>query len=270
MLRIDQVNFSCIAAYPVDTRGQKWVTDVQLSLRIHGRGNWRTILFQQPKFELIPKSFSSWRQLSPNWEGTLLNFSSTSEWSEALQTFGWTVKSPRTQLDILEDILIFIFYIHYLYSFFTFFRYKVEVSGKSLPILTNGDKGRFGVIVFENYTKYIQMDKWNKELLDKYCREYDVGIVGFMPSRDETYVGAHLKNTSLFIDTNVKLKVNRSLCGSTFSTAPILRESSVMREEWDLWEGKKLIGLNWGFGESGIVLVIWFWYFFQSGTDWHL
>jgi heparan sulfate N-deacetylase/N-sulfotransferase NDST2 len=86
-------------------------------------------------------------------------------------------------------------------------RYKVEVSGKSLPILTHGDKGRFGVIAFENYTKYLYMDKWNKELLDKYCREYNVGIVGFMPSRDETYVGAHLKNSSLFIDTNVKLKV---------------------------------------------------------------
>ncbi|CAG7786790.1 unnamed protein product [Allacma fusca] len=85
-------------------------------------------------------------------------------------------------------------------------KYKVEVSGRSLPIMTNGDKGRFGVIVFENYTKYLYMDKWNKELLDKYCREFNVGVMGFMPSRDESYVGAQLKNTSLYIDTNVKLK----------------------------------------------------------------
>lgn len=81
------------------------------------------------------------------------------------------------------------------------------MSGKSLPIMTNGEKGRFGAIVFENYTKYLYMDKWNKELLDKYCREYNVGIAGFMPSRDETFVGAQLRNTSLFIDTNVKVKV---------------------------------------------------------------
>lgn len=83
----------------------------------------------------------------------------------------------------------------------------MEVSGRSLPIMTNGDKGRFGTIVFENYTKYLYMDKWNKELLDKYCREYNVGILGFMPSRDETFVGAQIKNASLYIDTNVKVKV---------------------------------------------------------------
>ncbi|CAL8113862.1 unnamed protein product [Orchesella dallaii] len=85
-------------------------------------------------------------------------------------------------------------------------KYKVEVSGRALPIMTNGDKGRFSTIVFENYTKYLHMDKWNKELIDKYSREYNVGILGFMPSRDETFVGAQLKNTSLYIDTNVKLK----------------------------------------------------------------
>lgn len=75
--------------------------------------------------------------------------------------------------------------------------------------MTNGDKGRFSTIVFENYTKYLQMDKWNKEILDKYCREYNVGILGFMPSRDETFVGAQVKNASLYIDTNVKVKVSK-------------------------------------------------------------
>lgn len=65
------------------------------------------------------------------------------------------------------------------------------------------------------------MDKWNKELLDKYCREYGVGIVGFMQSRDETYVGAHLKNTSLFIDTNVKLKVVETCLKNNFITISV-------------------------------------------------
>lgn len=90
------------------------------------------------------------------------------------------------------------------------------MAGK-LPILTNGEKGRFGAIVFENYTKYLYMDKWNKELLDKYCREFDVGIAGFMPSRDETFVGAQLhKNTPLFIDTNVKVKVSTNAFHLTY------------------------------------------------------
>jgi len=90
-------------------------------------------------------------------------------------------------------------------------RYKVEVSGKSLPVLTNLDKGKYGVIVFENLNKYLQMDKWNRELLDKYCREYSVGIVGFNPPSEETLVGAQLRGFPLFIHTNLKLKVS-SLC----------------------------------------------------------
>ncbi|XP_074040411.1 N-deacetylase and N-sulfotransferase sfl [Leptinotarsa decemlineata] len=85
-------------------------------------------------------------------------------------------------------------------------KYKIEVSGKSVPVLTNLDKGRYGVIVFENFTKYLQMDNWNRELLDKYCREYSVGIIGFIAPEEETYVGTQLKGFPLFIHTNLKLK----------------------------------------------------------------
>ncbi|PSN31955.1 Bifunctional heparan sulfate N-deacetylase/N-sulfotransferase, partial [Blattella germanica] len=85
-------------------------------------------------------------------------------------------------------------------------KYKVEVSGKSLPVLTNLDKGKYGVIVFENLNKYLQMDKWNRELLDKYCREYSVGIVGFNPPSEETLIGAQLRGFPLFIHTNLRLK----------------------------------------------------------------
>lgn len=89
-------------------------------------------------------------------------------------------------------------------------RYKVEVAGKSLPVLTNLDKGRYGVLIFENLNKYLQMDKWNRELLDKYCREYSVGIVGFAPPGEESLVGAQLKGFPLFIHTNLRLKVSRA------------------------------------------------------------
>lgn len=71
----------------------------------------------------------------------------------------------------------------------------MEIAGKSLPLLTNLDKGKFAVIVFENFEKYLHMNKWNRELLDKYCREYNVGIIGFMKAQEETYVGAQLKGT---------------------------------------------------------------------------
>lgn len=87
-----------------------------------------------------------------------------------------------------------------------FFRYKIEVAGKSLPVLTNLDKGRYGVVVFENIDKYLHMDKWNRELLDKYCREYSVGIVAFVNSNEDTMVAAQLKNFPLYIHTNLRLK----------------------------------------------------------------
>lgn len=83
----------------------------------------------------------------------------------------------------------------------------MEVAGKSLPVLTNLDKGRYGVIVFENFNKYLQMDNWNRELLDKYCREYLVGIIGFINPGEETLVGAQLKGFPLFMHTNLRLKV---------------------------------------------------------------
>ncbi|XP_046391931.1 bifunctional heparan sulfate N-deacetylase/N-sulfotransferase isoform X2 [Ischnura elegans] len=85
-------------------------------------------------------------------------------------------------------------------------KYKVEVSGKSLPVLTNLDKGRYGVVVFENVGKYLKMDKWNRELLDKYCREYSVGLIGFNPPSEETLVGAQLRGFPLFLHTNLRLR----------------------------------------------------------------
>lgn len=111
-------------------------------------------------------------------------------------------------------------------------KYKVEVAGKSLPVLTNLDKGRYGVLVFENLNKYLQMDKWNRELLDKYCREYSVGIVGFAPPGEESLVGAQLKGFPLFIHTNLRLKDAQLNAAS-----PILRLTRAGETAWGALPG---------------------------------
>jgi len=64
------------------------------------------------------------------------------------------------------------------------YRHRVQVTsaggdGKTLPSLTRGDRGRFAVIVFERLETYLSLDKWNRQLLDKYCRDFNVGIVAF-------------------------------------------------------------------------------------------
>jgi len=67
------------------------------------------------------------------------------------------------------------------------FQYKVVSDSRTLPTLTHMNKGRFGVIIFETMNIYLTLDQWSRQLIDKYCREYGVGMIFFMkgPSEDE-------------------------------------------------------------------------------------
>lgn len=70
---------------------------------------------------------------------------------------------------------------------FSRFKYRIEiVSGKG-DMFTFIDKGRgrFVFIIYENIFKYVNLDVWNRELLDKYCVVYGVGIIGFFKVRRE-------------------------------------------------------------------------------------
>lgn len=81
------------------------------------------------------------------------------------------------------------------------FKYKAQISGKSLPLLTNSDRGKYSVVIFENYNRYLHMNNWNRELLDKYCREFDVGIIGFLrPSKDHR-ISKKLHSPSMYAQT---------------------------------------------------------------------
>ncbi|KAK3889373.1 hypothetical protein Pcinc_006625 [Petrolisthes cinctipes] len=84
--------------------------------------------------------------------------------------------------------------------------YKTEVLGRSLPGLTNLSRGKYGAVIFENFDRYLQLDPWNRELLDKYLKDYSVGMVGFMPVREDTRVGTKMKGLPLYIHTNMALK----------------------------------------------------------------
>lgn len=52
--------------------------------------------------------------------------------------------------------------------------YKTEVLSKNLPMLTTAVHGRYSLVIVENYYKYLNLPRWNRQLLDKYCREYKV------------------------------------------------------------------------------------------------
>ncbi len=85
-------------------------------------------------------------------------------------------------------------------------QFKVELAQKALPSLTRQDKGKYGVIVFENLESYLNMDQWNRELLDKYCTEYNVGVIAFTYPTDEVLIQAKVKGFPMFVHTNLALK----------------------------------------------------------------
>uniref|UniRef100_A0A672SH91 Bifunctional heparan sulfate N-deacetylase/N-sulfotransferase 1 n=1 Tax=Sinocyclocheilus grahami TaxID=75366 RepID=A0A672SH91_SINGR len=88
------------------------------------------------------------------------------------------------------------------------FRYRTEISpGKGdMPTLTDGQRGRFVLIIYENILKYVNMDAWNRELLDRYCIEFGVGMIGFFKANEKSLLSAQLKGFPLFLHSNLGLK----------------------------------------------------------------
>lgn len=80
-------------------------------------------------------------------------------------------------------------------------KYKSSVAGKNLPDLIKLSKGmgKYGVIVFEDLNSYLQMDRWNREILDKYCSTFNVGIVAFLQpaTTEKTILYDHTRNIKL-------------------------------------------------------------------------
>nr|XP_023406412.1 bifunctional heparan sulfate N-deacetylase/N-sulfotransferase 1 isoform X4 [Loxodonta africana] len=78
------------------------------------------------------------------------------------------------------------------------FKYRTEIApGKGdMPTLTDKGRGRFSLVIYENILKYVNLDAWNRELLDKYCVAYGVGIIGFFKALFDTQneLRAHIPN----------------------------------------------------------------------------
>uniref|UniRef100_A0A674DM41 Bifunctional heparan sulfate N-deacetylase/N-sulfotransferase 1 n=1 Tax=Salmo trutta TaxID=8032 RepID=A0A674DM41_SALTR len=88
------------------------------------------------------------------------------------------------------------------------FRYRTEIApGKGdMPTLTDKDRGRFTLVIYENILKYVNLDAWNRDLLDKYCVEYGVGIIGFFKANENSLLSAQLKGFPLFLHSNLGLR----------------------------------------------------------------
>lgn len=88
------------------------------------------------------------------------------------------------------------------------FRYSTELApGRGdMPTLTDHNRGRFVLVIYENLLKYVNLDAWSRERLDRYCVEYGVGIIGFFRAHEHSLVSAQLKGFPLFLYSNLGLR----------------------------------------------------------------
>ncbi|KAM9329093.1 bifunctional heparan sulfate N-deacetylase/N-sulfotransferase 4 [Gastrophryne carolinensis] len=88
------------------------------------------------------------------------------------------------------------------------FQYDIVIApGKGdIPPLTEYGKGKYAIIIYENVLKYVAMESWNRELLEKYCIEYSVGIIAFHKAHENSSPNIKLKGFPLHLYNNVALK----------------------------------------------------------------
>ncbi|XP_030048126.1 LOW QUALITY PROTEIN: bifunctional heparan sulfate N-deacetylase/N-sulfotransferase 3-like [Microcaecilia unicolor] len=100
------------------------------------------------------------------------------------------------------------------------FQYHTQIaSGKwSLPALTEKHRGSYALIIYENILKYVNMDSWNRDLLDKYSLEYNVAIIGFHKVSGNSLQSGHWKGFPFSVHSNM---VVRDCCLNPHS--PLLR-----------------------------------------------
>ncbi|XP_075355431.1 bifunctional heparan sulfate N-deacetylase/N-sulfotransferase 3 isoform X2 [Mycteria americana] len=88
------------------------------------------------------------------------------------------------------------------------FQFHIEIApGKGdLPVLIDKNKGKYALIVYENILKYVNMDSWNRGLLDKYCIEYGVGVIGFHKGNENSLQSFQLKGFPFHVHSNLGIK----------------------------------------------------------------
>ncbi|KAM5232180.1 bifunctional heparan sulfate N-deacetylase/N-sulfotransferase 4 isoform 2-T2 [Hipposideros larvatus] len=87
------------------------------------------------------------------------------------------------------------------------FRYHMVIApGKGdVPPLTDGGRGKYVLVVYENILKYVGMDAWHRELLERYCVEHGVGLIGFHKATERSAPRAPLGRLPLTLLTNLAL-----------------------------------------------------------------
>ncbi|KAJ6634115.1 hypothetical protein lerEdw1_014138, partial [Lerista edwardsae] len=121
------------------------------------------------------------------------------------------------------------------------FQYQMVIaSGKGdIPPLAENGKGKYILVIYENILKYTSMDSWNRELLEKYCVEYSVSIIGFHKANENSLSSTRLKGFPLHLYNNVVLQdclVNPQSPLLHITKAPRVERGPLPGEDWTIFQ----------------------------------
>ncbi|XP_022373129.1 bifunctional heparan sulfate N-deacetylase/N-sulfotransferase 4 isoform X2 [Enhydra lutris kenyoni] len=121
------------------------------------------------------------------------------------------------------------------------FQYQMVIApGKGdIPPLTDNGKGKYILVIYENILKYVSMDSWNRELLEKYCVEYSVSIIGFHKANENSLPSTQLKGFPLNLFNNLALKdcfVNTQSPLLHITKAPKVEKGPLPGEDWTIFQ----------------------------------
>lgn len=108
-----------------------------------------------------------------------------------------------------------------------------------IPPLTDNGRGKYTIIIYENILKYVSMDSWNRELLEKYCVEYSVSIIGFHKANENSSPSTKLKGLPLQLYNNIALKdcvVNHQSPLLRITKAPRTEKGPLPGEDWTVFQ----------------------------------
>lgn len=108
-----------------------------------------------------------------------------------------------------------------------------------IPPLTDNGRGKYTIVIYENILKYVSMDSWNRELLEKYCVEYSVSIIGFHKANENSVPSTKLKGLPLHLYNNVALKdcvVNAQSPLLRITKARRVEKGPLPGEDWSVFQ----------------------------------
>ncbi|XP_053768079.1 bifunctional heparan sulfate N-deacetylase/N-sulfotransferase 4 [Desmodus rotundus] len=108
-----------------------------------------------------------------------------------------------------------------------------------IPPLTEGGRGKYALVVYENILKYAGMDAWSRELLEKYCAEYGVGIVGFHRATAHSAPHAPLRGFPLSLASHLALRdcfVSPQAPLLRIAKAPRVHQGPLPGEDWTAFQ----------------------------------